>query len=58
MRNMQRQSQIQIETGTVFMNRADYVDQGLCWTGCKDTVAVAHYPPLVITILPAPNHIT
>ena len=27
----------QIETGTVFMNRADYVDPGLCWTGCKDT---------------------
>ena len=27
----------QIETGTVFMNRCDYVDPGLCWTGCKDT---------------------
>ena len=27
----------QIETGTVFMNRADYLDPGLCWTGCKDT---------------------
>jgi acyl-CoA reductase-like NAD-dependent aldehyde dehydrogenase len=26
-----------IETGTVFMNRADYLDPGLCWTGCKDT---------------------
>ncbi len=26
-----------LETGTVFMNRADYVDPGLCWTGCKDT---------------------
>ena len=26
-----------IETGTVFMNRADYVDPGLCWTGCKLT---------------------
>ena len=23
--------------GTVFMNRADYLDPGLCWTGCKDT---------------------
>ena len=27
----------QIQTGTVFMNRCDYVDPGLCWTGCKDT---------------------
>jgi acyl-CoA reductase-like NAD-dependent aldehyde dehydrogenase len=26
-----------IETGTVFQNRADYLDPGLCWTGCKDT---------------------
>ncbi|MCP5036157.1 MAG: aldehyde dehydrogenase family protein, partial [Rhodobacteraceae bacterium] len=27
----------EIETGTVFMNRADYLDPGLCWTGCKMT---------------------
>ena len=27
----------QIQTGTVFMNRCDYVDPGLCWVGCKDT---------------------
>ncbi|WP_376871548.1 aldehyde dehydrogenase family protein [Albirhodobacter sp. R86504] len=27
----------QIETGTVFMNRCDYLDPALCWTGCKDT---------------------
>jgi acyl-CoA reductase-like NAD-dependent aldehyde dehydrogenase len=27
----------QLETGTVFMNRADYLDPALCWTGCKDT---------------------
>ncbi|MES2846515.1 MAG: aldehyde dehydrogenase family protein [Pseudomonadota bacterium] len=27
----------QIETGTVFQNRADYLDPALCWTGCKDT---------------------
>ena len=26
-----------IETGTVFMNRADYLDPALCWTGCKNT---------------------
>lgn len=27
----------EIETGTVFMNRADYLDPALCWTGCKQT---------------------
>ena len=27
----------QVQTGTVFMNRADYLDPALCWTGCKDT---------------------
>ncbi|MFD2740305.1 aldehyde dehydrogenase family protein [Sulfitobacter aestuarii] len=27
----------QLETGTVFMNRADYLDPALCWTGCKQT---------------------
>ncbi len=26
-----------VETGTVFMNRADYLDPGLCWTGCKES---------------------
>ncbi len=26
-----------IDTGTVFMNRCDYLDPSLCWTGCKDT---------------------
>ncbi len=26
-----------LETGTVFMNRADYLDPALCWTGCKET---------------------
>ncbi|MFQ6550959.1 aldehyde dehydrogenase family protein [Aestuariibius insulae] len=26
-----------IETGTVFQNRADYLDPALCWTGCKST---------------------
>jgi acyl-CoA reductase-like NAD-dependent aldehyde dehydrogenase len=28
---------VQIETGTVFMNRCDYLDPGLAWTGVKDT---------------------
>lgn len=27
----------QVATGTVFMNRCDYLDPALCWTGCKDT---------------------
>ncbi|MEL7114698.1 MAG: aldehyde dehydrogenase family protein [Pseudomonadota bacterium] len=27
----------EVETGTVFMNRCDYLDPALCWTGCKDT---------------------
>jgi acyl-CoA reductase-like NAD-dependent aldehyde dehydrogenase len=26
-----------IETGTVFMNRCDYIDPALVWTGVKDT---------------------
>ena len=38
-RDVERAAQVgdQIETGTVFMNRADYLDPGLCWTGCKNT---------------------
>lgn len=27
----------QLESGTVFMNRADYLDPALCWTGVKGT---------------------
>jgi acyl-CoA reductase-like NAD-dependent aldehyde dehydrogenase len=27
----------QIATGTVYMNRCDYLDPGLVWTGVKDT---------------------
>ena len=27
----------EIDTGTVYMNRADYLDPGLAWTGVKDT---------------------
>jgi len=27
----------EIETGTVYMNRADYLDPGLAWTGVKET---------------------
>ncbi|MEE9313679.1 MAG: aldehyde dehydrogenase family protein [Rhizobiaceae bacterium] len=38
-KDLDRAEQIgdQLETGTVFMNRADYLDPGLCWTGCKNT---------------------
>ena len=38
-KNVERAEQVgdQIETGTVFLNRADYLDPGLCWTGCKNT---------------------
>ena len=37
--NTERASSLgrRIETGTVFMNRCDYLDPSLCWTGCKDT---------------------
>ena len=27
----------EIQTGTVFMNRCDYLDPALAWTGVKDT---------------------
>ncbi len=38
-RDVERAAKVgdRIETGTVFMNRADYLDPGLCWTGCKNT---------------------
>lgn len=38
-RDMDRAAELgsQIETGTVFMNRCDYLDPYLAWTGVKDT---------------------
>ena len=36
----------QLETGTVFMNRCDYLDPALCWTGCKDTGRGGSLSPL------------
>ena len=36
----------QIETGTIFQNRCDYLDPALCWTGCKDTGRGAALGPL------------
>jgi acyl-CoA reductase-like NAD-dependent aldehyde dehydrogenase len=32
-----RQLGTRLETGTVFMNRCDYLDPGLAWTGVKDS---------------------
>ena len=42
----------QIDTGTIFMNRADYLDPALCWTGCKETgrgAALSHLGYLSLT---------
>lgn len=42
----------QIQTGTVLMNRCDYLDPALCWTGCKDTgrgAALSHLGYLALT---------
>jgi len=38
-RDMERAEALgaRIETGTVFANRADYLDPALAWTGVKDT---------------------
>jgi acyl-CoA reductase-like NAD-dependent aldehyde dehydrogenase len=41
-----------IETGTVFMNRADYLDPALTWTGVKETgrgAALSHLGYLSVT---------
>ncbi len=35
--NEAKQLSSQIETGTVFLNRCDYLDPGLAWTGVKNT---------------------
>ena len=45
----------EIETGTVFMNRCDYLDPGLCWTGCKDTGRGASLSPLGYHALTRPK---
>jgi acyl-CoA reductase-like NAD-dependent aldehyde dehydrogenase len=41
----------ELETGTVFMNRCDYLDPALAWTGVKDsgrgcTLSVVGYEAL------------
>lgn len=41
-----------VETGTVFMNRCDYVDPALAWTGVKNTgngCTLSHYGFLQLT---------
>ncbi len=47
-----------IQTGTVFMNRCDYLDPGLCWTGCKDTGRGASLSVLGYQARLVPNPIT
>ena len=45
----------QVETGTVFMNRCDYLDPALCWTGCKDTGRGAALSPLGLYAVTRPK---
>lgn len=45
----------EIETGTVFMNRCDYVDPGLPWTGVKDTGRGASLSSLCFESLTRPK---
>jgi len=40
-----------LQTGTVFMNRADYLDPSLAWTGVKDTGKGVTLSPLGYTML-------
>jgi acyl-CoA reductase-like NAD-dependent aldehyde dehydrogenase len=44
-----------IETGTVFMNRCDYVDPALAWTGVKDTGRGASLSPIGYEMLTRPK---
>ena len=45
----------QIETGTVYANRCDYLDPGLAWTGVKDTGRGASLSPLGYETLTRPQ---
>ncbi len=36
-KEMARELSVKIETGTVYLNRCDYLDPALAWTGVKDT---------------------
>ena len=44
-----------IETGTVFMNRCDYLDPALAWTGVKDTGRGASLSPIGFEMLTRPK---
>ena len=44
-----------IETGTVFMNRCDYLDPALAWTGVKDTGRGASLSPIGYHTLTRPK---
>jgi acyl-CoA reductase-like NAD-dependent aldehyde dehydrogenase len=44
-----------VETGTVFMNRCDYVDPALAWTGVKDTGRGASLSPIGYEMLTRPK---
>ncbi|MGQ4273217.1 aldehyde dehydrogenase family protein [Terrihabitans sp. B22-R8] len=45
----------QIETGTVFMNRCDYLDPALAWTGVKDTGRGASLSEIGYSMLTRPK---
>jgi acyl-CoA reductase-like NAD-dependent aldehyde dehydrogenase len=44
-----------VETGTVFMNRCDYLDPGLAWTGVKDTGRGASLSKIGYEVLTRPK---
>ncbi len=44
-----------VETGTVFMNRCDYLDPALAWTGVKDTGRGASLSPIGFEMLTRPK---
>jgi acyl-CoA reductase-like NAD-dependent aldehyde dehydrogenase len=46
-----------VQTGTVFANRCDYLDPGLAWTGVKDTGRGATLSPLGYHALTRPKSI-
>ncbi len=47
----------ELQTGTVFANRCDYLDPGLAWTGVKDTGRGATLSPLGYHALTRPKSI-
>jgi acyl-CoA reductase-like NAD-dependent aldehyde dehydrogenase len=44
-----------IETGTLYMNRCDYLDPALAWTGVKDTGRGVSLSPLAYDALTRPK---